>query len=128
MDKTQVTVIERRGMGMRAALETLQRHDREHAILVDQDQRFEGVLSADRLVDALNTGEQRPFEDAFVEIEPVAPDAGLDRLIGLCADTTVPLPVVDEHGTYCGTVSRTRLLRTLDRAGGSSQPQEAAHG
>jgi glycine betaine/proline transport system ATP-binding protein len=128
MDKTQVTVIERPGMGMRAALETLQRHDRQHAIVVDQNQLFEGVLSADRLVDALNTKEQRPIDDAFVEIDPVSPDAGLDRLIGLCAGTTVPLPVVDENGKYCGTVSRTRLLRTLDRAGGSSQSTEAAHG
>ncbi len=128
MDKTQVTVIERPGMGLRAALEALRRHDRQHAIVVDEDQRFEGVVSAESLVEAIDTGDKPPFDRAFVAIEPIAPDDSLDLLIGRCAGTTVPLPVVDDRGIYRGTVSRTRLLRTLDRAGGSSQPEEVAHG
>ncbi len=128
MDKTQVTVIERPGMGLRAALEALRRHDRSHAIVVDTDQRFEGVVSAEGIVEALDTDSNAGFDQAFVEIDPVAPDAGLDLLIGRCAQTAVPLPVVDEEGIYRGTVSRTRLLRTLDRAGGSSESLEAAHG
>ncbi len=128
MDKTQVTVIERPGMGMRAALEALRRHDRQHAIVVDEDQRFEGVVSADRLVEALDGKDKPPFDQAFVDIEPVSPDDGLDLLIGRCAGTPVPLPVVDDKGIYRGTVSRTRLLRTLDRAGGTTTTQEAANG
>ena len=128
MDKTEVTLIERPGMGLRAALEALRRHDRQHAIVVDKDQRFEGVVSVDRLVEALDAKGKPPFDQAFVEVEPISPDDGLDMLIGRCAGTSVPLPVVDERGIYCGTVSRTRLLRTLDRAGGSTMTQEAANG
>ena len=117
MDKRQVTVVERPGMGMRAALESLRRHDGDYAVVVDDEQKYVGMVSADSLIKELEDSAEPSFRHALLPVDPVLPDAALDALIGQAAATAVPLPVVDEDGIYRGTVSRTRLLRTLDRTG-----------
>lgn len=118
MDKQQVTVIERPGMGMRAALESLRRHGREYAIVVGNTGRYEGLVSADSLVRELDSDGEPMFKEAFLEVEPVARETALSELIGRCADTTAPIPVIDDDHRYLGAISRTRLLRTLDRSTG----------
>jgi len=117
MDKRQVTVVERPGMGMRAALESLRRHDGDYAVVVDDEQHFIGMISADSLIRELDENREPSFRNALLPVDPVRPGDALDALIGQAAQTAVPLPVVDENGLYRGTVSRTRLLRTLDRSG-----------
>lgn len=115
MDKRRITVIERPGMGMRAALETLKRQDGDFAVVVGESQDYHGMVSADSLVSQMDQADNPAFKDAFLPVEPVAPDCALDVLIGRAAETSLPLPVVDGQGRYLGIVSRTRLLRTLDR-------------
>ncbi|QKK01822.1 MAG: glycine betaine/L-proline ABC transporter ATP-binding protein ProV [Pseudomonadota bacterium] len=117
LDRKQVTVIERPGVGLRAALERMQRHDREYAIVVDGDRRLEGLVSAKALVAALENGDEPRFRQAFEPVEAVAPDTPLNDLIGRCAATSAPIPITDENRRYLGTVSRTRLLQTLARSG-----------
>ncbi|RFF28810.1 MULTISPECIES: glycine betaine/L-proline ABC transporter ATP-binding protein ProV [unclassified Wenzhouxiangella] len=120
MDKQHLTVVKRPGMGVRAALESLRRHDRDFAVVVGSDGRYEGMVSADALARVLNASDEPNFPDAFESVEPVDTDSLLDELIGRCADTSAPIPVVDSDGRYRGAVSRSRLLRTLDRTGEES--------
>ena len=117
LEKQQTTVVERPGMGMRAALESLQRHDRDYAIVVDENQRYLGMVSAESLVAEIDGDGEPTFRDAFIDMEAIPSDRSLDELIGRAAATPAPLPIVDEQGRYLGTVSRTRLLRTLHRTG-----------
>ena len=127
-EKSAVTVFKRPGMNLRAALETMQRHDRDFAVVVDGDQRFEGMLSADRLMAEIERKGDDQLHRAMIDIKPVPADAGLNALIGKAAMNSAPLPVVDADGRYRGTVSRTRLLHTLDRAGGDPQAEAAGNG
>ncbi len=127
-EKSAVTVFKRPGMNLRAALETMKRHDREFAVVVDGDQHFEGMLSADLLMAEINRKGDDQLQRALIDIEPVTTDAGLNELIGKAAINAAPLPVVDADGRYRGTVSRTRLLHTLDRAGGDPQAEAAVDG
>jgi len=120
MDKQHLTVVERPGMGVRAALESLRRQDRDFAVVVGNNGQYEGMVSADALARVLNESGEPSFRAAFESVEPVAPDGLLDELIGRCAQTTAPIPVVDDDGRYRGAVSRSRLLRTLDRTGDGS--------
>ncbi|MEE4304869.1 MAG: glycine betaine/L-proline ABC transporter ATP-binding protein ProV [Wenzhouxiangella sp.] len=129
MDKQHLTVVERPGMGVRAALESLRRHDRDFAVVVGSDGHYEGIVSADALARVLNEADEPGFRDAFESVEPVPTDGLLDELIGRCADTAAPIPVVDADGRYRGAVSRSRLLRTLDRTSDScSEATESAGG
>ena len=120
MDKQQVTVVERPGMGVRAALESLRRHDRNFAVVVGSDRHYEGLVSADSLARTLKESDEPGFREAFEDVEPVRADGLLDELIGRLAETAAPIPVVDEDGRYLGAVSRSRLLRTLDRTSDTS--------
>jgi len=124
MDKRQVTLIERPGMGVRAALETLKRQDGDHAVVVDDNQHYHGMVSADSLIAELDQADQPSLANALLDVETVSPDTSLDVLIGRSAATVHPLPVVDDDKRYRGTVSRTRLLRTLDRSGDKSQGEQ----
>jgi len=117
MEKRQITVIERPGMGIRAALESLRRQNGDYAVIVDENQNYHGMVSADSLIAQVDHADEPTFRNALLEIDPVALDCALDVLIGRAAATPLPLPVVDEHGRYRGVVSRKRLLRTLDRNG-----------
>lgn len=117
MDKQQVTVVERPGMGMRAALESLRRHGRDYAVVLGPDRHYEGIVSADSLARELDRDGESKFASAREPMEPVGPDSLLDELISRCAESAAPVPVVDDSGRYLGTVSRSRLLRTLDRTG-----------
>jgi glycine betaine/proline transport system ATP-binding protein len=117
MDKQHVTVVERPGMGVRAALESLRRHDRDFAVVVGSNGHYEGMVSADALARVIKESDEPRFKDAFEPVEPVGTDGLLDELIGRCAETSAPIPVVDDGGRYRGAVSRSRLLHTLDRTG-----------
>lgn len=117
MDRRQVTVFERPGMGARAALESMRRHDRNHAVVIGSDGKYEGMVSARRLARAVSSPGESVFRDAFEPVEAIAPDSLLDELIGRLAESAIPVPVVDESRRYCGTVSRSRLLQILDRSG-----------
>jgi len=59
---------------------------------------------------------------ADTEPDPAAPaavrgDTDLHTLIGQVAHSDWPVPVIDEHGRYLGSVSKSALLETLNRAG-----------
>ncbi|AKH19119.1 glycine betaine/L-proline ABC transporter ATP-binding protein ProV [Sedimenticola thiotaurini] len=113
--KTQVTVIEHGGLGVRAALERLSQHDRDYGYVIDRRQRFEGVVSVDSLERELEEDEPR-LTNAFIpDVEPVSHDTALGDLFGPLAQHGYGLPVVSADGRYLGAVSKATMLKTLDR-------------
>lgn len=116
--ETQVTLIDRRGMAVHAALERMRRHDRDVAIVVGRDKRYHGMVSAESLARAARDGGADPYHRAFLpEVEPIAAAETLSDVMGRVAQSPFPVPVVDESRRYLGSISKSALLSTLDRSG-----------
>ena len=103
--------------GCRAALRLIEDSDRDYAYVVNTRKRFLGVVSAQSLRDALK-GHQGMLglQHAFIPtVVPLASTTPVAELFGPVASVAFPLPVVDEQGTFLGVVSRTTMLKFLDR-------------
>lgn len=113
--KTQVTVIEHDGVGVRAALQRLRQHDRDFGYVIDRGRRFEGVVSVDGL--KLELEKDAPsLSNAFIpDVEAIDQDTALGELFGALAHHPYGLPVISGEGRYMGTVSKATMLETLDR-------------
>lgn len=116
--QTQVTLIERPGVSINAALERLRRHDRDVAIVVDRAKRYQGMVSAETLNEAARGGGEDAYHRAFMkEVVPIDADAALTDVMKSVAESRWPVPVVNAERRYVGAISKTSLLMTLDRAG-----------
>lgn len=120
--QTQVTLIERPGMDVNAALERMRRHDRDVAIVVSRDKKYQGVVTADSLAAAIKGAEKDAYHRAFLpDIAPVEADAPLAQVMSVVAESRWPVPVVNEGGRYVGAISKSSLLMSLDRAGSQEE-------
>ncbi len=113
--KKQTTVIQREGVGVRAALQLLKDYDSDYGFVVGKDGIFQGVVSADSL-NKVDRESSSAVRDALLpDIEAVPRDTTLAAVFGLAAKSPCPVPVVDERGRYLGAISKTMLLETMDR-------------
>lgn len=115
--KTQVTIIERQGVTAAAALERMKSFDRDYAIILGRDKTYHGVVSRNSLIEKLKAKDPDPYRSAFLrDIEPIAADEPLSNVLGRVAGSVWPVPVIDERKRYLGSISKSTLLETLDRA------------
>lgn len=115
--KTQVTIIERQGVAAAAALERMKSFDRDYAIILGRDKTYHGVVSRSSLVEKLKAKDPDPYRSAFLaDMEPIAADEPLSNVLGRVAASAWPVPVIDERNRYLGSISKSILLETLDRA------------
>ena len=113
----QVVVAEHPTRGSRPALKMLEDQDREYACVVDPKQRFLGMVSADSLRTALKGHDGTlGLQNAFLQnVQTVPAIHPVNELFGQVAQSPWPLPVVDDQGRYIGAISKTTLLRFMDR-------------
>jgi glycine betaine/proline transport system ATP-binding protein len=112
-----VVVSESPTRGCRAALKLLEEQDREYANVVDPRQQFVGLVSVDSLRRALHD-HQGPLglQHALLpDVQTVSAVHPINELFGQVAHSPWPLPVVDAQGRYVGALSKTTLLRFMDR-------------
>ncbi|MFT4003956.1 MAG: glycine betaine/L-proline ABC transporter ATP-binding protein ProV [Rhizobium sp.] len=115
--KTQVTIIERQGVSAAAALERMKNFDREYAIILGRDKTYHGMVSHASLVENLRANAADPYRSAFLPgIEPIPAAEPLSGVLGKVAASPWPVPVVDDGNRYLGSISKSALLETLDRA------------
>jgi len=110
-------VSEHNDRGCRAALRLIEDSDRDHAYVVNARKRFMGAVSSQSLRDALH-GRQGMLglQHAFIpNLVPLASSTPVADLFGPVASVPFALPVVDEDGQFLGVVSRTTMLKFLDR-------------
>ena len=115
--KSQVVVSEQAGRGSRAALKMLQEQDRSYAYVVSPAQQYLGVVSADSLRTALD-GHVGPLDlkQAYLpDVLPIAVDEPVNGLYGQVAQCPYPVPVTEPDGRFVGAISKTTLLKFLDR-------------
>ncbi|WP_317202042.1 glycine betaine/L-proline ABC transporter ATP-binding protein ProV [Janthinobacterium sp.] len=116
--KSQVVVAEQANRGARAALKMLEDQDREYAYVVSPARHYLGVVSADSLRTALD-GHNGPLGLAHAylpQVQSIAAEEAVSGLYGQVAQAPYAVPVVDEEGVFRGAISKTILLKFLDRA------------
>jgi glycine betaine/proline transport system ATP-binding protein len=115
--KTQVTIIERQGVSAAAALERMKHFDRDHAIILGRDKTYHGMVSQTSLVEKVRAKDPDPYRSAFLaDVEVISADEPLSNVLGRVASSPWPVPVVDDRRRYVGSISKSALLETLDRA------------
>lgn len=116
--KSQVVVVaESQLKGSRAALRILEDEDRDTAIVISPKHTYLGMVSTDSLREVIK-GHNEPvgLQHALLpDVTPVPSAFPVSELFGQAASTSHPLPVVNEAGQYCGVISKTTLLKFLDR-------------
>jgi glycine betaine/proline transport system ATP-binding protein len=97
------------------ALSQLEAGGHSYGYVRDGGHAYQGIVSCATLRQALAMPQPR-FVHAFLPgVDPVRSDTPLNRILDLVADAECPVPVIDEQGTYLGAISRSILLRTLQR-------------
>ncbi|MCD2513944.1 glycine betaine/L-proline ABC transporter ATP-binding protein ProV [Comamonas endophytica] len=113
-----LTVVnERADRGCRPALRMIEDSDRDFAYVVNPRQQYLGTVSAESLRKALDghvgtLGLQHAYLD---NVSSIAVDAPVANLFGQVAAAPCALPVVQPDGRFAGVVSKTMLLKFLDR-------------
>ncbi|MBP7566282.1 MAG: glycine betaine/L-proline ABC transporter ATP-binding protein ProV [Burkholderiaceae bacterium] len=116
--RTQVVVAEQTNRGSRAALKLLEDQDREYAYVVDPQQKFQGIVSADSLRAALkdHVGPLGLHHAFLPDVQTITSNYPVSELFGQVAAAPWPVPVIDERERYVGAISKTTLLKFLDRS------------
>ncbi len=134
--KNQVTIIERQGVSAAAALERMKSYDRDYAIIIGRDKRYHGMVSQSSLIERLKerkaaaaangdingkpaqASQADAYRHAYLpDVEPIDASETLSNVLGKVAASPWPVPVVDDGNRYLGSISKSALLETLDRAG-----------
>ncbi len=116
--RKRLTVVrEHTDRGCHAALRLIEDHDDDFAYVVSPGRRYLGTVSADSLRTALRghvgaLGLQHAF---LPDVPPIAAEDAVANLFGQLAQAPCALPVVASDGRFCGAISKTTLLRFLDR-------------
>ena len=114
--KTQVSIIDHVGMGVRSALQRLRQHQREFGYVVSAEQAFIGVVSIDSLQAELNANADPKLRHAFIAgVQPITVDTPITELYGPLASHPHGMPVVDAAGRYRGSITKNTLLEFLDQ-------------
>ncbi|BBP80838.1 glycine betaine/L-proline ABC transporter ATP-binding protein [Pseudomonas sp. No.21] len=92
----------------------LQALDKHYAFIVDEDNKFRGSISLEKIALLVEEGQTRSLEPELLKhIVPVPEDLPLEQVIERLVDNEGPIPVVDQDGHYCGAISKGRLLSRL---------------
>ena len=122
--KSLVTVFDRPGVDVRAALERLDEYGHSWGVMVDKGFQYRGVVTVDDLLKAAKA--KKDLASAVTTtIEPLSADTPINDAMDRIAESPISLPVVDEKGRYCGALSKTLLIRALSRGDGSTEDEPA---
>ncbi|BCD86100.1 proline/glycine betaine ABC transporter ATP-binding protein [Pseudomonas solani] len=92
----------------------LQALDKHYAFIVDEDNKFRGSISLEKIALLVEEGQNKCLEPELLKhIVPVPEDLPLEQVIERLVDNEGPIPVVDQDGHYCGAISKGRLLSRL---------------
>ena len=115
--KPLTIVSEHTDRGSRAALKLIENDDRDFAYIVTPKGSYLGTVSAESLRSALE-GHNGPLglQHAYLpNLETIAADAPVADLFGQVAHAPCAVPVLKADGRLAGVISKTTLLKFLDR-------------
>ncbi|MFY9941005.1 MAG: glycine betaine/L-proline ABC transporter ATP-binding protein ProV [Desulfobacterales bacterium] len=126
---THPTLVVRKKGSLRTVHELLSGSERDHLYVLDAKHRFLGIVSSDSAREALESGKpDNPVDQAYLEnTAPVKMDDSMQDILPLVANSSWPVPVVDDQNVYKGVVSKNRFLRTLHRTEERLEGQAETH-
>lgn len=109
--------------GFRVAAKKMREKAIPTLIAVDRDRKLKGILSADRLKDAMK--ENRAIEEVLItEMVKVKKDTPLQEIVsefGQQTDQTIPAVVVDDENRLLGIIGRGAVWAALAGQGGDNE-------
>jgi glycine betaine/proline transport system ATP-binding protein len=114
---TYPTLIKTKVGSLRATHELLSGSEHDHCYVLDTQHRFLGIVSADSLREAMESGApDSPIDQVFLKgVSPANMNDSMQAILPAVASSSWPVPVVDDQNVYKGVVSKNRFLRTLHR-------------
>ncbi len=116
--RKQVTLIQRPGVDVAAALEHLREHEGTSAVVVGRDRRYLGLVTEQALQEQMESPVGERLARAMApDLEPLPADMPLSDVVARVAESPWPMPVVDGDGRYVGSITKTALLHVLKKTG-----------
>jgi len=114
---TYPTLIKTKVGSLRSTHELLSGSEYDHCYVLDTDRHFLGIVSADSLREAMESGApDSPIDQAFLNgVSPANMNDSMQAILPAVASSSWPIPVVDDQNVFKGVVSKNRFLRTLHR-------------
>lgn len=87
------------------------------AMIVDQAHHFLGLVERAKLNQTLEQGKGAVWEEGLLtQVETVPTTMLLSEVLHRVATSDYPVAVVDNQGSYVGSIDKTNLLLTIDKA------------
>jgi glycine betaine/proline transport system ATP-binding protein len=106
--KSLPTLIKKDGFGVKSAFKYLDDFDSDYGLYLTKNRKYLGIVTMDSLK-ASST-----IEEAIVETKSIIDTTPISELIGTVAINDFQTIVINEEGQYQGSISKTKLLKTLD--------------
>ncbi|MFM2481499.1 glycine betaine/L-proline ABC transporter ATP-binding protein ProV [Celerinatantimonas sp. YJH-8] len=100
--------------GARAALQLIDDSDWDFGIVLDRRRQYLGMVTLDSLQTA-NRQRESLVSAIDDDIKILHPETALSELISDVASVPYAVPVVDDDGRYLGVITKSRLLKALDK-------------
>jgi glycine betaine/proline transport system ATP-binding protein len=106
--KSIPTLIKKEGFGVKAAYKYLDDYDSDYGFFLEKNGKYIGVVTMDSLKNSTT------LQEAIVDTTSIINTTPISELIGTVANSNFQTVVIDENGKYQGSISKTKLLKTLD--------------
>ncbi|MYD97117.1 MAG: glycine betaine/L-proline ABC transporter ATP-binding protein [Gammaproteobacteria bacterium] len=120
MREPSVVIYERQGP--RAALYAMNQHGLDAVFLIARDFTLKGVLTAEEASELLHRRKESLEEARIVPATTTAPEAYIEEVVPMAAQTEHPIAVVGEHGSLLGEIDRATLLTGLSGKAQEDKP------
>lgn len=115
-EQKHVALFSRSDTSVSDALNRMRDDDRHLAVVVDNDQRYSGMVSVNSLIRA-KEGEHDWGKAFLAAVNPATAETGLEEVLKRVVEEGYPVPVIDESDRYLGVIDKNILLKTFNKAG-----------
>ncbi len=109
--------------GPRAALHEMQANDIDAVFVLGHRRSFVGILTEDRAAALARRGVDKLDSVKLGDAKTTSPDAYIEDIIPMAAETEHPIAVVDENGRLVGEVHRGALLTGMVDSAGEDEEE-----
>ena len=115
--KQQVTILRRPDFeeGFRSVLKRLSDFDRDCGYVLDQKRKYQGIVSVASIEHVMGESDPKFHKALLKNPEPIRTDTPLEEVLPMVTQSAYPIPVVDENGSFQGTISKNTYLKALRR-------------
>jgi len=102
------TIVKKDGFGIKAARQYISDFDSDYAFYLTKEHKFLGILTEESLRNS------KTIDEATLNVETILDSTPISDIISIVAESSYQVPVLNENGKYKGSISKRKLLTTLD--------------